>query len=371
MDAKPSAPFQPTWLPICLGSLPHTDVTRAWDVILRRFPEIPTWPQLPRRSPLENMYVQFSERFPGLALEDKGRIYVDRERNLERGLERLYLAYLEDALDHGRISASHAAGLEALRRGDVTFPQAPLALKGTVTGPVSWSLTVVDRTQRPILYDEVLLDAVGKHLRLKAAWQEQALRRLAPTTIVFLDEPYMASYSSAAVALTREQALALFAEVLAGLQGLKGMHCCGNTDWGIVLNTDIHILSLDAYDYGHTLVPYVEDLGRFLNRGGVVAWGIVPAGVAAERETVDSLATHLQRIIGALIEAGAPREALCGRGLVSPSCGLGALAPALAEQILDLTVAVAAEMRRRYAIAQDRPPASEAQTASDGANQSL
>lgn len=365
MDAKSPVSFQPNWLPICLGSLPHTDVARAWDAVLKRFPEIPTWPQLPRRSHLENMYVQFSERFPGLALEDKGRISVDRQRNLDRGLEKLYLAYLENDRDHGRISASHAAGLEALRRGEVRFPKTPLALKGTITGPVSWSLTVVDRNQRPILYDEVLLDAVGKHIHLKAAWQEDELRRLAPTSILFLDEPYMASYSSAAVALTRDQAQALFEEALSGLQGLRGMHCCGATDWDIVLNTSIHILSLDAYDYGHTLLPYVEALTRFLNRGGVVAWGIVPAGIAAERETAASLAAHLQRTIETLIEAGAPREALCARGLVSPSCGLGALTPTLAEQILDLTVGVSVEMKQRYGAIQGQAVAPLAETEQD------
>jgi methionine synthase II (cobalamin-independent) len=346
--SKSTVPFRPNWLPICLGSLPYTDVNRAWDAILQRFPEIPTWPQLPRKSNLENRYVQFSERFPGLTLEDGDRIHIDRERNLDRGLERLYLAYLEDDREHGRINGSHAAGLEALRRGEVQFPRTPLALKGTVTGPVSWSLTVVDRNQRPILYDEVLLDAVGKHLRLKAAWQEQELRRLAPATLLFLDEPYMASYRSTAVSLTRDEALALFEEVLAGLEGLKGMHCCGNTDWGIVLSTSIDVLSLDAYDYGHTLVPYIEDLARFLNRGGTVAWGIVPAGIAAERETVDSLVAHLQRTIEMLAEAGAPRDALLERGLVSPSCGLGALTPALAKLILDMTVGVSQEMRRLY-----------------------
>jgi hypothetical protein len=39
---------------------------------------------------------------------------------------------------------------------------------------------------------------------------------------------------------------------------------------------------------------------------------------------------------------------LLGSGMITPSCGLGALSVPLAEHILDLTVAIAAEMRQRH-----------------------
>jgi len=56
--------FRPRCLPTAVGSMPHTDPQAACDVILQHMPAIPTWPQLPRRSFRENMYVQFGERFP-------------------------------------------------------------------------------------------------------------------------------------------------------------------------------------------------------------------------------------------------------------------------------------------------------------------
>ncbi len=339
--------FQPDWLSVALGSVPNVNVRAAWDAVSRYFPRIPGWPQLPRRAYLENMYAQFSERFPGLILEGD-HIYVDRGQDLDGGLERLYLAYLENDLEYGHIGTGYAAGLDALRQGQVSFPQPIFALKGQITGPISWGLTVVDQNRRPILYDEVLAEAVGNHLCLKAAWQERELARLSARTIMFVDEPYMASFGSAFVSLSRDQVVGLLEQVFAGLKGLKGIHCCGNTDWSILLSTSLDILSLDAYEYAQTLALYPEDVGRFLGRGGIIAWGIVPAGIAAEQETVESLVERLHQAFDYLVVKGVSLEAILNAGMVSPSCGLGSLTQDLASRIFRLTTGVSAEMRRRY-----------------------
>ncbi len=347
------------WLPFVLGGLPHQSPSAAWEQVLQHFPQLPTWPRLPQKSYLENMYTQFSERFPGLVLEN-GSIRVQRTEGLDRDLERLYLAYLEDDIDHGHISAAYAAGLDILRRDGLTSPKEMLALKGDITGPVSWGLTVVDERRRPILYDKVLEDAVGKHLHMKAAWQEALLRQHADQTLTIINEPYMASFGSAFVSLSRSQVTALFEQVLSGLKGLKGMHCCGKTDWSLVLNTSIDLLSIDAYDYVETLYEHAEAVTEFLKRGGLIGWGIVPAGQTAEEETVEHMVELLEQALEKLVERGVPRAWLCEASLISPSCHLGALSTGLAERIMALTVKVAQEMAARYASEGDKEiPASE------------
>ena len=341
------ANFIPGWLPLGLGSVPYTQADLAWTTVLRYFPSTPFWPQLPRRSYLENMYVQYSEGFPGVVLEDQ-RIYVDRRQDLDPGLERLYLAYLEDDPSYGALGPDFSAALAALREGKVNLPQPLPLLKGQVTGPVSWGLTVVDQNRRPLLYDEVLADAVAKHLRLKATWQERLLSSYAASTLIFVDEPYLSAFGSAFVSLSREQIVRYLQEVLAGIKGLKGVHCCGNTDWSVLLETPIDILSLDAYDYAASLALYPKEVAAFLERGGTIAWGIVPAGEAAEGETAEHLVERLHQAIDALAEKGVPREALLRSGLVSPSCGVGSLSNALAERVLELASQVSAIMRQRY-----------------------
>lgn len=344
-DSK--APFRLNWLPLVFGGLPHTDVLEAWEALLSRFPEIPCWPRLPRKSYLENMYTQFSERFPGATLED-GVIYVDRRKDIDRGLALLYLAYLEDDLAYGRISGGYAAGLDALRRGDVTLPQEPLAIRGEITGPISWGFTVVDENRRPLLYDEILGDAVAKHLRLKALWQENELRKFCSQTITIMNEPYMASFGSASVTLDPSRVLRLFEDVLGGLQGLKGIYCSGATDWSLLAQTSADLLCFDAYDYFETLIPHREALIAFLERGGAFVWGLIPAGTPARTETAESLTALLENMIERLAKEGFPKERLLAQGMLSPSTSLTALSVPLAEHVLDLTRQVSQTMRARY-----------------------
>jgi len=336
------------WQPLLIGGLPHLQPLEAWEAILRYCPRTPAWPRLPRRSRLENMYLQFSERFPGLTLNDE-RMYVNRRSGLSRGLELLYLAYLEGDYSHGRIGASYAAALAMLQAGQVQLPENILALKGEVVGPVSWGLTLVDQNRRPVLYDEILEDAVAKHLRLKAAWQERILSQLAPQTIVLVNEPYMASYGSSSISVSRSKVIALFEEVFGGLSGLKALHCCGRTDWSVLLDTSVDLISFDAYDYAGSLSAHVDALKRFLKRGGIIVWGIVPASEAALEETASQLTDRLCRQIDVLQATGISQKALWSQGMVSPSCSLEALTPQLAERILHLTAQVAEKMRARSA----------------------
>ena len=343
--------FEPKLLPLHLGSLPHTNPQAACDLILESFAQVSTWPQLPKRTFLENMYAQFSEGFPGVVLEDE-RIYVDRIRDLDPDLERLYLAYLENDLSYGALGADYAAGLVAFSQTLSASDRQPMVVKGQVTGPISWGLTVVDQDRRPVLYDDILADALAKHLRLKAAWQEQELRKIAPTTIVFIDEPYMSAFGSAYISLNREQVITLLEEVFAGLTGLKGTHCCGNTDWSVLLSTSAEIISFDTYHYAQAFALYAEDVRAFLKRGGVIAWGIVPADneEALMNETVESLIARLHEAMNLLVRKGINFDDLINASLITPSCGLRTLSEEAAKRVFELTAGVSETMRERYGV---------------------
>ena len=337
--------FQLSGLPTAIGSLPHTDPRKACSLIAKYLPEIPLWPQLPKRSFLENMYVQYSEGFPGLVL-DQNKIYVNLSRGFEKTLEKLYAAYLENKIEEFAIGERYAAGLYEFigHRQEHTS-----AVKGQVTGPITWGMTVTDENRRPVLYDETAADAVVKLLNMKARWQEKKLREFSDNTIIFLDEPYMSSIGSALVSISREHVIELLEGAFDGIKGLKGIHCCGNTDWSLILDTSVDIVSFDAYTYSHTIALYQEALEKFLDGGGILAWGIVPhEEKAVNNEAVSTLLDRLTDAMAGIERKGIKRNKIIEQSLLTPACGLGAVSEEVAEHMLSMLSELSLAFRNKY-----------------------
>jgi len=332
-------------LPTIIGSMPHTDPQEACSQITHYLKDIPAWPQLPRRSFLENMYAQFSQGFPGVVLEGD-KIYIDRSQDLDKPLEQLYVAYLENNFDQYPVSPEYAAGLHSFL--DLTS-LSPLAVKGQVTGPVTWGLTVTDDSKRAIIYDDVLGDAVARLLRLKAGWQEKQLRQVSKNTVIFVDEPYMSAYGSVGFLLSKERIISMLEEIFKGISGLKGVHCCGNTDWSILLDTSVDIISFDAYSYAQSLSLYPAEVKRFLDRNGTIAWGIVPNDEdSLVKESAASLKDRLEEAMAPFTRQGIRFKQLIEQGLLTPSCGLASITEEAAARALELLSELSIKIRKRY-----------------------
>jgi methionine synthase II (cobalamin-independent) len=166
---------------------------------------------------------------------------------------------------------------------------------------------------------------------------------------MFVDEPYMASFGSAFISLSREQALGYMNEVYDAVHGegaLVGVHCCGNTDWGLLLDSKADILNLDAFSFLENLALYPSELRVFLDRGGAVCWGIVPNDEKIRSESPASLAKRMREGLQLVHEKAGARgvrisvEELAARSLVSPVCGLGSTTIEIAEEAFEKTAAL-------------------------------
>ena len=333
-------------LPTMIGSMPHIDPAEACALVSHYLRDIPAWPQLPRRSFLENMYAQYSEGFPGVVI-DNDKISIDRSQDLDKSLEKLYTAYLDNDFSKYPITAEYAAGLHCFLS---LTNLSPRVVKGQVTGPVTWGLTITDDNHRAIAYDDVLGDATAKLLKLKASWQEKELSQLSRNTIIFIDEPYMTAYGSIGISLSREKIISLLEEVLSGISGLKGIHCCGNTDWSILLETSTDIVSFDTYNYAQSLSLYPSEVKRFIDNKGTIAWGIVPnTKEALAKETAASLKDRLEEAMAPFTRNGIRFKQLVEQGMLTPSCGLDILPSGeAAARVLELLDELSTKIRERY-----------------------
>jgi len=329
-----------------VGSLPHIDPGAAVRDVLSRFREIPYWPQLPKRTPLEHMCPQFASALPGAWMSGE-TLFMESGEALLAGAEAFYEAFLSGALDPFAVPPERAAGLhELLHAAKGPYP----AAKGQVTGPVSFGLMVCDRGKKPIFHDPVGRDVLVKYLLRVAQWQVAQLSRLSENVVLVLDEPCLASAGSAPLSLPREEVVAALDGIFEGLPGaLGGIHCCANADWGLVLSSKAGYLSFDAYEYADSILPYAEAVGAFLARGGRIAFGVVPtAREAIASETPESLAARMEGILDRFAARGIPRETVVPAAVITPACGLGTLPEDAAKLALELTEGLSALLRARY-----------------------
>jgi len=358
----PEGNFEPRCLATTVGSLPHTDVALGTRLTLESTPEIPSWVQFPRRVFRENMMVQFTEGMPGL-VEESDRVYFDTTSfDFVEQLTDFYTRYLAvteggdpAALDSFGLSPQYAAGFAEFvaRLPEQATP--PVMLKGQVTGPFTLGTNLLDQDRRCSYYDAQLRDVIVKTVAMKALWQITQLSPFNPRVMIFLDEPALLGFGSQTfITVSREDIIGDINEVVATIHaqgGLAGVHCEANTDWSLLMESDLDILDFDAYDHMQAITLYPAELRTFLERGGWLGWGIVPTldREAAATETPPSLLARFDEGVERLVHKGFDRELLLRRALITPSCGAGGvLTEPLAERVLGLLRELSIELRSRH-----------------------
>ncbi len=319
-----------------IGSVPFTDPGETVSLILETLPQVPYWPQMVRLGFGEEMTAQAARGLAALKLNEADRtVMVDPALARDEALAQFYEAALSGDLEPFAMVKEEAHGFFALLQA-VAAGQVPgRALKGQLAGPVTFAGMVKDQEGKAILFDRELTQAACLGLARKAAWQAQKFRELGKDPVIFLDEPYLTGFGSAYLPISREEVLEILGPTIdelrqaAGGPVAVGIHCCGNTDWGLLLEAPLDILSFDSFGYFESLRLYEQAVAKFFDRGGWLAWGLVPTGAEEFRqETADGLWQRFTQQVAQLAQdlKTGPKEIL-SRALLTPACGMGYLSP--------------------------------------------
>ncbi len=311
-----AAGFGADCLTTAMGILPHTDIERALEAALSL--DIPFWPQLPRVSYYEDMYVQALEHFPGARIDpaakkilfDLGRFYEELPSYFEKAedpqLFRLTKAF---SIVYHRFLEMDLSGYRAIR--------------GQTISPISLGLKVVDQDQKPIIYHDDVREVLFDFIQKKANLQVRELRTKNPRAFVWLDDPGLGLIFNALSGYNEVQARGDLGRLLEGLGEPRGIHLCAKPDWDFLLRSRIEILSFDSFSCGAMIVQY-PSLKDFLDRGGVVSWGIVPTYTdLLGEESADSLMNRLESFWDDLGRRGIEKEKVLRQSLLAPAtCNL-------------------------------------------------
>jgi len=335
-----------------IGSLPHREATAAVEFVFDSGVDVPFWPQLPKRDFREWMVPQYGADLPGFHLDvENKRFGVKRGDDFVDALTRFYEKVLDPASEFP-VSPEYAAGYYAFVDRLARQADKPEIVKGHVTGPLTFTLGLNLEDGRPVYADEELRQASFQLLARSAGWQARQLGRLAAKgALVFIDEPiYSALGTAAYLAVKSEDVQSTLSELSTAIRaegGMAGVHCCGNADWETVLASEIDVLNFDAWGFAPTLAVYASSIMAFLQRGGTLAWGIVPTNDEIDDATEQLIADKLDGAVAEFVSRGVDRERLMKQSILTPSCGCGSLTENQAERVFGLLAAAGAHWRSK------------------------
>jgi len=329
-----------------MAVMPHKDVDRALDVAFSL--DVPFWPQLPLFSYYEDMYVQASEHFPGILLDVEKRTLRFSMDKFIGELEATIARF--DQMEYFDVSTTYSVVYHRfLSRNLGEKP----AIRGQMEGPISFGFNVKDQNDRPILFDDTVRPFMVEFMARRINAQLDRLKQCNPNAFMFVDEPGlqflfsgMAGYGDQAARLDMENFFSMIARP-------RGIHLCGNPDWDFLLNLDLDVLSLDVYSNGEVFISYADSIRRFLDRGGVLVWGIVPTNIEPfGHESIASLQERITGLWKGLGKKGIDLDLLLSKSMLSPAtcCLVNPDREKTVEQAFQVVKELSSRLRSRFKV---------------------
>lgn len=306
-------PIPGNLLTTAMAVMPQKNAAEALDIALNV--DVPFWPQLPNLSYYEDMYVQAAEHFPGIVLDVK-------KKTLGFSMDK-FIAEFEETMSHFEepsyfdISPKYSQVYHDFLSRDLADRP---AIRGQLEGPISFGFNVLDQDDRPILFDDSIRPFMFEFMAKRINVQLARLKQRNDNAFMFVDEPGLQFIFSALSGYGEQKAKTDLDNFFAMVDRPRGIHLCGNPDWDFLLNLDMDILSMDIYTNADIFSSCAGSIKKFLDRGGVLVWGIIPTGFEAfSEESLGFLSMKLEGIWRHLSKKGMDIEYIISRSMLSPA----------------------------------------------------
>lgn len=319
--ASGRAPFQ-GGVSVGGGSLPHRDPAAAVAFSVGEF-DVATIPTLPLRSAAEGLIAQAVAGLPGVTIGPTGEIALDPAEIVEDPG-----AVLDSSIESVR---SHDAyvGLRAFLTLAAKVDLDDPPVKWQTVGPV----TLGGALARLGLPDERAFPLALTLVRARLAAVSSTIGAALPRSsqLAIIDEPSLDGLMTPDFPIPPDESVDLMSTAMAAVDhaATVGIHCCGRFDLATVLAAGPRVISLPVDDH---LLDWAGYLARFVDDGGVVAWGAVPIDGPVS-ESAERHWRALSDLWCGLVRRGCDPVTLRRQSMITPSCGLAAHAVSVARRI--------------------------------------
>jgi len=323
---------------LAVGSVPHLDASLSVRFQCQAFPEIPSWPQMPKRTPRERLTHQGLSGLPGIQFKADGSAVWHEPTGGWAGLAASFGEELRAGrLDGAALTPEDAAGFFSfLAESRAAFRPERRAVKGQCAGPVSLGFALKGTNGQPVLGNKGAMAALSLFIARQALWQALRLKTLGLPVVIFLDEPSMGGFRPEKAGLSWEDVQGWFRNILVPLQEegiVTGFHACGKGPFNWAFDTTAECIHVDVHRYQDHLLEEAPAMSRHLAQGGTLAFGLVPTSMSGGAFPEPAhLVERWMSFANAAAEKGVDMQRLAEGSLFSSSCGLGGGSLAVAEE---------------------------------------
>jgi hypothetical protein len=306
--------LEPNCKTTAMGIMPHRDVEGALRLALSL--DIPFWPQLPNVNFYEDMYAQTSENFPGISINTGEERIVFATNAFEQEL-----ANYSERMANPETFALSPKYSRAYRRFLAEDLNSYPAIRGQVTGPVSFGFRVTDENLRPLIYNQDARALLFDFIKRKVNTQYHRLKEKNENAFVWIDEPGLGWVFSGLSGYSDVNAKRDYHDFWEGLDGPSGLHLCATVNLPYLLKLGADIMSFDAYQMELMPKGYAGAVAEYITKGGIISWGIVPTDS-------ESLSQHIPETLATLLvgywevvyqNTGLPVRKIAEQALLAPA----------------------------------------------------
>ncbi|MDP8229289.1 MAG: hypothetical protein P9M15_07545 [Candidatus Electryoneaceae bacterium] len=337
----------PEFAATMMGAVPYRDMDYTADVILKNFPEAP-------RIPIMTRSIRWMlEGLPCIEINrEKGQIIMVPPEEREGDVVDFYERVEREDLDFFAISEEKTPSFTTMleKMKEAKLPELKW-VTFQIGGPIVLCDSIKQRNGTPVIHHETMRDMLIKGINMKSRWMEKKIREALPGIQIICDqpEPSLVNFTAAGGTGSRYDVIDALNAGFKGLSCHTWVHCCANIDWTLLVDAEVDIINFDAYKYSDKAALYAGDFDKFLDKGGMIGWGVVPViEDILVRENVHSLVKKLEEGVGFFVKNGIDEEKLARSSWVLPSCETVLLTNEQSDHVFEMTREISATMKKKY-----------------------
>lgn len=234
-----------------------------------------------------------------------------------------------------------------------------------ILGPFTVSQILFKTIQEQSLTDKNFKKLFVKAVCIKGLWAINKIKHYSPNTVpvIILEEPMLGQFGMVKREndeITPETVINLFSRVSEKLKSagaIVGVQCMEKCDWSLPIRGGVDLISYDAYNNPNNLSIIPEILTSFLQKGGIINWGIVPvlSESILKGLTIDYLVKRLTATMSGVTLSGVPAGLLYQSAMVSLNGDTNHLPILFAEKAMILSRQLASRLNSEVDILNNAP----------------